>query len=66
LEDDGYRQALAVYLKHLRTQEPTREDRRAALAAAIAHLVTELGIPPTEASPNMGLVVAAYDRDQSY
>jgi hypothetical protein len=64
--DQRYHQALAVYAANLRTEEPTREERRAALAAATAYLVNEHGVPEAEAAPNVRLLVAAYDREQSY
>jgi tetratricopeptide (TPR) repeat protein len=66
LEDDRYHQALAVYAGNLPAEEPTRDDRRSALAAATLYLVNEHGIDSREAAPNVRLVVAAYDRDQSY
>src|SRR5262245_24419376 len=66
LEDGRYHQALAVSADNLPGEEPTRDDRRAAVAAATLYLVKEHGIPSAEAAPNMRRVVAAYDREQSY
>jgi hypothetical protein len=66
LDDDRYHQALAVYIDSLRGEEPTRDDRRAALAAATLYLVNQHGIPSADAAQRMLLMVAAYDREQSY
>jgi tetratricopeptide (TPR) repeat protein len=67
LQDGRYHQALTVYVESLpEEEEPTRDDRRAALAAATLYLVNEHGIPSAEAAPNMQRMVAAYDREQSY
>jgi tetratricopeptide (TPR) repeat protein len=67
LKDDRYRQALRVYSEAVGAQEePTLDDRREAFAAAAEYLVSEHGIPSAEAARNMRLMVAVYDRDQSY
>lgn len=66
LADVRYRQALAVYIENLGAEEPTREDRRDALRMATLYLVNEHHIQSVEAAPNMRLVVAAYDHEQSH
>ncbi len=66
LKDPRYHQALAVYIDHLRAEEPTRDDRREAVTTAIRYLVNDLGVSSNEAGPSLRLVVAAYDREQSY
>jgi tetratricopeptide (TPR) repeat protein len=66
LKDERYYQALSVYAANLRHEEPTRDDRRQALEAAVQYLVSEHGIPAEEARENLRLLVAQYDRDRSY
>ncbi len=66
LKDSRYHQALAVYRQHLGPEELALDDRRDAFTVATVYLVKEHGIPPEEAGPNMRLMVAAYDRDQSF
>jgi tetratricopeptide (TPR) repeat protein len=66
LKDDRYHQALAVYRQHLGLDEPTLDPRRDAFAAATEFLVKAHGIRSAEAASNMRLMVAAYDRDQSF
>lgn len=63
--DMRYRQALGVYVGNLQSEDPTREERRAAVIEAISYLVNDHGIPSAEASTNMRLVVATFDHDQS-
>ncbi len=65
-KDVRYHQALAVYIENLPGEDPSREDRRAALAAATLYLVNEHRIPSAEAAAHMQQVVAAYDREESY
>jgi tetratricopeptide (TPR) repeat protein len=69
LADERYRQALVVYADKLQREdavEPTREERQAAFTEATEFLVREHGIPSAEAAARRHLMVAAYDRDQSY
>ncbi len=64
--DERYLQALAVYIEALRSDDPTRDERRTARAAATTYLINDCGIPSEEAATNMNLMVAAYDHDQSF
>jgi tetratricopeptide (TPR) repeat protein len=66
LRDGRYHQALAVYATNLQHEEPTADDRRQALAAAVEYLTKEHGVAPEEARQNLPLVVARFDRDRSY
>jgi hypothetical protein len=66
LQDGRYHQALAVYAGNLPPGEPTWEDRHNAFAVAAEYLTNEHGIPAEQAEPNLRLVVAEYDREQSY
>src|SRR5690349_18546753 len=66
LKDGRYHEALAVYTQHLGPDEPTLDDRRDAFAAATEYLVKQHGIASEQAAPNMRLMVAAFDRDQSF
>jgi tetratricopeptide (TPR) repeat protein len=66
LDDRRYQQALTIYAATLRHEELTHDKRRQALADAIWHLIADHDIAPKEAESNMRLVVARYDRDQSY
>ena len=66
LADKRYQEALAVYAEHLQTDDPTTEDRRTAFAEATMYLVDQHGIPSAEASSNLRLMVAEYDRERSY
>ena len=66
LKDGRYHQALEVYRQHLEPEKVTLDDRREAFTAATVYLVKEHGIPTEEAGANMRLMVAAYDREQSF
>ncbi len=66
LPDGRYQQALAVYAANLGQPEPTPDERRQALAVAAEYLSREHGIAAEEAAANLRVLVAAYDRDQSY
>jgi hypothetical protein len=66
IEDDRYRQALNIYAGNLQQDEPTDDDRRNALAAAVEHLTKEHGITAEEAEANLRKVAAEHDRDRSY
>lgn len=66
LDDRRYQEALSVYAANLPREEPTAEDRRQAVVAAVEYLTMEHGLSAEEARPNVRVVVARYDRDQSY
>jgi tetratricopeptide (TPR) repeat protein len=66
LKDGRYHQALAVYAANLQHGDPTADDRRRALAAAVQYLTAEHAVPAEDAAANLRLVVAQYDRDRSY
>ncbi len=69
-EDSRYQQALEVYARGLphdpSESPPTPEERRVALDLAVEYLTKEHALPAEEARKNLGLVVAAYDKDLSY
>jgi tetratricopeptide (TPR) repeat protein len=64
--DRRYHQALSVYGANLARENPTSEERRLVLDAAVEYLTKEQGIPAEEARSNLRLVSARYDRDRSY
>jgi hypothetical protein len=66
IADPRYRQALEVYAGNLQHEDPTYDDRQAALAVAADYLAAEHGVPAEEAEANLRLVAAVYDRERSY
>ena len=69
-EDSRYQQALEVYARGLprdpAESPPAHEERQGALDLAAEYLTKEHAVPADEARKNLGLVVAAYDKDLSY
>jgi hypothetical protein len=67
IEDPRYLQALDVYAAGLPGEaEPSRQDRQAALAAAVECLAKEHGVAAEEAERGLRLLIAEYDKDRSY
>jgi hypothetical protein len=63
--DPRYQAAFTLYTTNLQFENPTRDDRQAALAVAATYLEGE-GVPADEARRNLQLIVAGYDRERSY
>jgi hypothetical protein len=63
--DPRYQAAFTLYNTNLQFENPTRDDRQAALAVAVTYLENE-GVPADEARRNLQLTVAGYDRERSY
>src|SRR5262245_21681080 len=65
--DERYQHAMGIYTDKIgNITESTREQRWAAFDAARDYLVGVRGIPLAEADKNLGVMVAAYDKDLSY
>jgi hypothetical protein len=66
VKDPRYEQALQVYADGLRTDtEPTREEKKNALAAAVNYLQND-GIPAAKAEKSLRLLVGELERERSY